>query len=78
VRDDALDLLAESLLHQETIYSATIPAARFMRRLAEDERVSGRDRLLELLAFAAQVAGDGSGPLDAELAEVLEDFPDRA
>jgi hypothetical protein len=71
VREDSLELLGESLLHQETVYPATIPAARFMQRLGEDARVPGRDRLLDLLAFAGEVAGDGSGPLHVELGKVL-------
>jgi tetratricopeptide (TPR) repeat protein len=71
VREDSLELLAESLLHQETVYPATIPAARFMQRLGEDPRVPGRDRLLDLLAFAGKVADDGSGPLHTELGKVL-------
>ena len=78
VRDDSLELLAESLIHQETVYPATIPAARFMRRLVDDERVPGRDGVLALLAFAAEVAHDGSGPLHTELAEVLNELPGRA
>lgn len=49
VREDSLELLAESLLHQGTIYSATAPALQIMRRMADDDRVPGRERILELL-----------------------------
>ena len=49
VREDALDALGQSLLHQGSRYSATEPALSFVRRLAEDERVPGRARLAEFL-----------------------------
>ena len=49
VREDALELLAESLLHQGTTYSATAPALRIMGRMAADERVPGCGRIRELL-----------------------------
>ncbi len=78
VRGDSLDLIAASLLHQETIYPATIPAARFMRRLGEDARVPGREQLLDFLELAAGVADSGSGPLHRELGEILGDLPERA
>ena len=48
VRTDALGLLAASLLHDDSGYSATEPALRFVRRLASDDRVPGR---VDLIAF---------------------------
>ena len=52
VRTDAHDLLADSLLHQGSTYPATAPALTFIRRLAADERVPGRDDLLGFVEAA--------------------------
>ncbi|MGH3132407.1 MAG: tetratricopeptide repeat protein [Gaiellaceae bacterium] len=55
VREDAVELVRESLLRPGTVTSALAPAIRLVRRLAEDERVPGRAVLVELLAEAAAV-----------------------
>jgi hypothetical protein len=52
LRNDALELLGDSLLHQGSVYSATVPAVRLVRRLSADERVPGRG---ELAAFLGAV-----------------------
>ena len=52
LRTDALELLRGSLLHQGSVYSATAPAVRLVRRLAADDRVPGRAELVEFLATA--------------------------
>ena len=49
VRDDSLWLLGESLFHQGSVYPATEPALRIVRRLAGDDRVPGRARLIAFL-----------------------------
>ena len=73
LRADALELLGESVLHQGSVYAATAPAMRFVRRLALDPRVPGRPALLGLLTAAHAVSGDGQ---DAELGKVVGDMPD--
>ena len=52
VQRDALELLAESLFHQGSTYTATEPTLRLMRRLAGDDRVPGRADLVAFLAEA--------------------------
>jgi tetratricopeptide (TPR) repeat protein len=75
VRNDALDLLGESLLHQETVYLATVPAVRAIRRLIADSRVPGRHRLIAFLVGAAVAAQGATGPARDELRSVLADLP---
>jgi tetratricopeptide (TPR) repeat protein len=69
LRLDSLQLLAESILHQGSVYPATAPAMRFVRRLVADPRVPGRPELIGLLA-AAQRAAAGDKGLAAELGDV--------
>lgn len=71
VRDDALELLGESLLHQGSVCAATAPAVRLIRRLANDERVPGRDRLTSFLVETTAIARAASGPYAAELIAAL-------
>ena len=75
VRDDALDLLAESLLHRGSVYPATLPATRLVYRLVGDQRVPGRARLLGFLGTAAEIARGAQAPHGNELAEALGDLP---
>ena len=76
VRDDALDLLGESLLHQGTVCTATPPVVRVVRRLAGDARVPARGRLVVFLFAAAEVAREAAPtPQRAELVEALGDLP---
>ena len=70
LRQDALQLLAESVLHQESAFSATAPAMRFVRRLLHDDRVPGRAGLVELLGRAHRAANG-----DPALAGELGDLP---
>jgi tetratricopeptide (TPR) repeat protein len=49
VRDDALELMGESLFHHGSTYPATAPARALMRRLAADDRVPGRAKLAAFL-----------------------------
>jgi tetratricopeptide (TPR) repeat protein len=69
LRLDSLQLLAESILHQGSVYPATAPAMRFVRRLVADPRVPGRPELIGLLA-AAQRAAAGDKGLAAQLGDV--------
>lgn len=75
LRDDSLDLMAESLLHQRAVYPATAPAIRLIRRLAGDPRVPGRPRLIRFLGVAAGVVGQATGQHGAEAREALADLP---
>jgi tetratricopeptide (TPR) repeat protein len=75
VRDDALDLLGESLLREDTVYPATVPAVRAIRRLVGDERVPARHRLIAFLAGANIAAQGSSGPAADELCASLADLP---
>ena len=75
VRDDALNLLGESLLQEETVFPATVPAVRAIRRLVSDGRVPGRHRLIAFMAGAAEAAKGAAGPTADELRAVLADLP---
>lgn len=75
VRDDALDLLGESLLHEGSVYTATVPAMRAVRRLAGDRRVPGRHRLIAFLLGSVEVARGTEGAAADELRAALADFP---
>jgi tetratricopeptide (TPR) repeat protein len=75
VRDDALDLLGESLLHQGSVYTATVPAMRAVRRLAGDRRVPGRHRLVAFLMGGVEASRGAEGPSADELRSVLADLP---
>ena len=73
LRNDALALLAESLLHGGTPYPATAPAMRLVRRLASDPRVPGRAALLELLVAGKAAARDEEGGSDLD--DAIGDLP---
>jgi hypothetical protein len=75
VRNDALDLLAASLLLSGAVYPATVPAVRLVRHLAGDARAPGRPRLLSFLGVAATLARDADGPLAEELRAAVADLP---
>jgi hypothetical protein len=72
LRLDGMQLLAESILHRGSVYPATAPVLRFVRRLAADERVAGRAELIELLAAAQGTAAQGARA-DEDLAAELGD-----
>jgi tetratricopeptide (TPR) repeat protein len=75
VRDDALDLLGASLLQEGTVYSATVPAMRAVRRLAGDHRVPGRARLIAFLMGGVEASRGAEGPAADEMRSVLADLP---
>lgn len=75
LRDDSLNLLAESLLHQRAIYPATAPAVRLIRRLVGDARVPGRPRLIRFLAVVTKVLSDVEGPIADGVRDALADLP---
>jgi len=75
LRDDSLNLLAESLLHQGSMYPATAPAVRLIRRLLGDVRVPGRPRLIGFLGVVTRVLGDAEGPYADEVRDALADLP---
>jgi tetratricopeptide (TPR) repeat protein len=75
LRDDALDLLAESLLRHGSLYPATVPAIRLIRRLAGDGRVSGRPRLIRFLGAASGIIAEAAGPYGDEARDALADLP---
>jgi hypothetical protein len=75
LRDDSLDLLAESLLHQGSLYPATAPAIRVIRRFAGDPRVPGRPRLIRFLGLVAGIAGKADGTHADEVRAALADLP---
>ncbi len=70
LRADGRQLLTESVLHGGSIYPATAPVLRFVRRMVVDARVRGRSDLLELLLAAQRSAGD-----DPDVAAELGDLP---
>jgi tetratricopeptide (TPR) repeat protein len=74
LRLDGLGLLTESVLHQGSVYPATAPVIRFVRRLVTDRRVPGRADLIVLLAAAQGAAGEGAAA-DEGLAAELGDVP---
>ena len=59
VRADALQLLADSLLGSEEPTSVLAPATTFLRTLADDERVPGREGIAALVREADALAGNG-------------------
>jgi hypothetical protein len=75
LRDDSLNLLAESLLHEESLYPATAPAIKVIRRLVGDARVPGRPRLIHFLGLVAKVTGKVDGPHAGEVRDALADLP---
>lgn len=75
VRDDAVNLLGESLLQEGTVFSATVAALRAVRRLVGDARVPGRERLIALLTGGVVAARGTEGPAADELRAVLADLP---
>ena len=75
VRDDALDLLGESLLDENTAYPATTPAVTHIRRLVTDPRVPGRDRLVAFLTAAWVGSRKASGGAVDDLRLALTDLP---
>jgi tetratricopeptide (TPR) repeat protein len=75
LRDDSLNLLAESLLHEESLYPATAPAIKVIRRLVGDARVPGRPRLIHFLGLVVKVTGKADGPHAGEVRDVLADLP---
>ncbi|HEX9633874.1 MAG TPA: tetratricopeptide repeat protein [Candidatus Limnocylindria bacterium] len=75
VRDDALDLLGDSLLQEGLVPPATVPAVRLIRRLAGDARVPGRPRLIAFLTAAAVQAASVEGPPGDELRATMVDLP---
>jgi len=75
LRDDALNLLAESLLHEGSLYPATAPAIRVVRRLAGDARVPGRPRLIRFLGLVAGIAEKADGPHADDVRDALADLP---
>jgi tetratricopeptide (TPR) repeat protein len=75
VRDDALDLLGDSLLQEGIVPPATVPAVRLIRRLAGDGRVPGRPRLIAFLTAAAVQAASVDGPQGDELRATVADLP---
>lgn len=76
VREDALALLGESLLHQGSVYPATVPAVRLVRQLGSDARVPGRAGLIGFLGAAYEIAREAPRPTSAELADALNDLPE--
>jgi hypothetical protein len=75
VRDDALNLLGESLLSEGSVSTATVPAMRAVRRMVGDVRVPGRHRLIVLLTGGVLAARSAQGPAADELRSVLADMP---
>lgn len=75
LRDDSLNLLAESLLHEGSMFTATAPAVGAIRRLVGDARVPGRPRLIRFLGVVAGVLGDADGPNADEVRDGLADLP---
>jgi tetratricopeptide (TPR) repeat protein len=75
LRDDSLNLLADSLLHQGSLYPATAPAIRVIRRFAGDARVPGRPRLIRLLGLVAGIAGKADGTHADGVRAALADLP---
>jgi tetratricopeptide (TPR) repeat protein len=75
VRDDALDLLGDSLLQEGMVPPATVPAVRLIRRLAGDGRMPGRPRLIAFLTAAAVQAASVDGQQGDELRAALADLP---
>jgi hypothetical protein len=75
VRDDALDLLGDSLLQEGLVVPALVPALRVVRRLAGDERVPGRPRLVAFLTAGAIEAAGVDGPQGDELRAATADLP---
>ena len=75
VRDDALELLGDSLLVEGAVPAATVPAMRAVRRLVGDARVPGRHRLIALLTGCVLAARAAEGPVADELRSVLADLP---
>lgn len=75
VRNDALELLAASLVIPGAVYPATVPAVRLVRHLAGDARVPGRPHLLSFLGAAATLAREADGPLAEELRAAVADLP---
>jgi tetratricopeptide (TPR) repeat protein len=75
LRDDSLNLLAESLLHEESLYPATAPAIKVIRRLVGDARVPGRPRLIHFLGLVVKVTGKADGPHAGEVRDALADLP---
>lgn len=74
VRDDALDLLGDSLLQEGLVPPATVPAVRLIRRLAGDVRVPGRPRLIAFLTAASVQAASVHGPQGDELRATVADL----
>jgi len=75
VRDDALDLLGESLLDEDTVYPPTTPAVMLIRRLVTDPRVPGRGRLVAFLTAAWVASRKASGGAVGDLRLALTDLP---
>ena len=75
LRDDALDLLGESLLAEDAVYPATTPAVALIRGLVTDPRVPGRARLVAFLTAAWVAARDASGGGVEDLRRALTDLP---
>jgi tetratricopeptide (TPR) repeat protein len=75
LRDDSLNLLAESLLHGGAMYPATAPATRVIRRLVGDPRVPGRPRLIRFLAVVAGTLPKADGPDADDVRDALADLP---
>jgi hypothetical protein len=75
VRDDALDLLGDSLLQEGLVVPALIPALRVVRRLAGDERAPGRARLVAFLTAAAILAAGVDGLQGDDLRAATADLP---
>ena len=76
VRNDALDLLGDSLLDENAVYPATTPAVIHVRRLVVDSRVPGRGRLVAFLAAAWVAAGNAGGDGAEELRHAMTGFPE--
>ena len=74
VRDDALDLLGDSLLQEGSVPPATVPSVRLIRRLAGDVRVPGRRRLIAFLTAAAVQAASVDGRQGDELRATVADL----
>jgi hypothetical protein len=75
LRDDSLNLLAESLLHGRAMYPATAPAIRVIRRLVGDPRAPGRHRLIRFLGVVTNVLGEAADPPADDVRDALADLP---
>jgi hypothetical protein len=76
VREEALEELRTTIWHQETVYSATAPAVRFLAdvALAEDTPPETRFWLVAQLAWIAEGTGAAAAEAHAAVREQLPRF----